>query len=148
MKYFILALIFLISIVFSIFSSYMFFIPYEIFSFLIILILTISNKAYPSLPSSNTIYVSAFIVGLIMDCIEHNIIFYNAFVFVLIVYLNDFIKSIWGSKFVIVLIFIIGFYEYLTYGTYLEACLFHITTLLIYYRIIQKLLSLAYAQKN
>ncbi len=148
MKYLVFVLIFFIAFAFSIFSSYIFFIPYEVFSFLILTILLISNKQHFSPYYTNQFYIAAFFIGFIMDCMQHNIVFYNAFVFVLIVYLNDFIKSISGSKFIIGLILLIGIYNNLVYNIPFEICLLNILVLCIFYYIVQRLLSIAYAKKD
>ncbi len=148
MKYLIFALIFFIAFAFSMFSSYMFFIPYEVFSFLILTIVLISNKQYFNPYRTNQFYIAAFLIGFIMDCMQHNIVFYNAFVFVLIVYLNDFIKSISGSKFIIGLILLIGIYDNLVYNIPIAICMLNILLLFTFYYIVQRLLSIAYAKKD
>lgn len=147
MKYFIFLVVFLIAAAFSIFCSYMFFVPYEAFSFLILTILLIANTSHVTY-SSNKFYLTAFLIGFIMDCMQGNIVFYYAFIFTLIVFLNDFTKSIFGSKFFIGLVLLIGIYDIIVFRVPLLISLLNVILLYIFCYLVQRLLPIAYVQKD
>ncbi|WP_291492219.1 hypothetical protein [Desulfurella sp.] len=148
MKLLIFAVIFIIACVFSIFSSYMFFIPYNAFSFLIIAILAISNNKNSVSQSNNKLYITAFLGGFLLDSLQHNTIFYNAFIFSLIVFLNDLSKNMFGSKFVYIFILLITIYDDLALKTPVFASLFNFFLLLVFYHITKRLLQIEYAKKD
>lgn len=148
MKYLTFALILLIAVAFSLFSSYVFFIPYEVFSFAFIAIISIANNVYPSSNSSNKFYFAAFILGFLLDCMQQNVFFYNSIVFVLIVFLNDFSKNIFGSKFVFVLLLLIGIYDNLVLKVSFFISLLNVLLLYLFYLILQSLLKINNAEKD
>jgi len=148
MKYLVFALILLIAAVFSVFSSYIFFIPYEAFSIIIIAIIAMANKAYPSSSSPNKYYFAAFLAGFLLDCMQETVFFYNALVFVVIVFLNDLSKNIFGSKFIFALLLLIGIYDNLIAKIPFFVSLLNILLLYLFYFIFQRLLDINYAKKN
>lgn len=147
MKYFIFAVVFLIAAVFSIFSSYMFFVPYEAFSFLILTILLIANNSHFTY-SPNKFYLVAFLIGFVMDCMQHNVVFYYAIIFTLIVFLNDFTKSIFGSKFFIGLVLLIGIYDIIFFRVPILISLLNVLLLYIFCYLVKRLLLVAYVKKD
>lgn len=148
MKFLIFIIIFTITIVFSIFNSYMFFIPYEIFSFLTLFIIIISNNVYKNSESPNKLYIIAFLLGAILDCLQNNRVFYNAFAFASILFLNDFTKNISGNKFIVGVILFIGIYDYFFYNLPILMVLFNTVLLYAFSLIAQRLLALAYVKKD
>ncbi|MGB9755332.1 MAG: hypothetical protein ACPLXO_00490 [Desulfurella sp.] len=147
MKYFIFLIVFLIAAEFSIFSSYMFFVPYEAFSFLILTILLIANNFHFTY-SPNKFYFAAFLIGFIMDCMQHNVVFYYAFIFTLIVFLNDFTKSIFGSKFFIGLVLLIGIYDIIIFRVPILISSLNVLLLYIFCYLVQRLLPIVYVKKD
>jgi|UniRef100_A0A832AWU7 hypothetical protein len=148
MKYLIFALILLIATAFSVFSSYMFFIPYEAFSFVIIAIIAIANNTYPNSNSPSKFYFAAFLAGFLLDCMQETVFFYNALVFVVIVFLNDLSKNIFGSKFIFALLLLIGIYDNLILKVPFFVSLLNVLLLYFFYSIVQSLLKINYAKKD
>ncbi|AHF97699.1 MAG: hypothetical protein ACPLW6_02255 [Desulfurella sp.] len=148
MKFLILTVIFIIACAFSIFSSYMFFIPYNFFSFLIIIILALSNNTQSSSKSNNKLYLVAFFGGFLLDSLQHNTIFYNAIIFSFIVFLNDFLKNMFGSKFVYIFLLFIAIYDNLVFKIPVFTSLLNLFLLLVFYHITKRLLQINYAKKD
>ncbi len=148
MRFWIIAFIFVIALALSIFSSYVFFIPYNAFPFLIIILLSISNNVYPACLTSSKFYFVAFFAGFTLDCIQHNSIFYNSFIFTFIIFLNDLSKNIIGSKFIYFFLIIIGIYDRFALNTSFMVALLNVCLLYFFYRIATNLLKINYAKKD
>lgn len=149
MKYLIYFTIFVITFVITLFNSYLIFIPYQAYVFLLILIIVIANNSNRiRLSIFDSFYILSFIIGATLDLMQHNVIFYNAFIFVLIMFINDYLKNIASSKFIIVLIPLIGVYNYFMYHLSFFTVILNVVMLYIFYFIIRRLLLLTHAKKD